>query len=288
MRWISKTGLSLVGAGALLSAVLCLASLIVIWNVFLNARLNLKNTLVLALAAVFPGSIYDHAIFPISLLTVCALLSLHYYIERRFIAAALFGAAAAFSYSSGLFLGAALGMHWLFADRELSLLERGRGLLAPSGVALGFIAAMIYEFLAVHQWNAYFLVQGKYEYAFRTPFTAWHEAFTKAAAEWPKINGPSQQTLLVALLCISVLVVVLRQIREIERSDAVLTWFMLFYWLVPLMMGGQLSIYRAEATILPAIALFRRLPTWLLIPSLACALVLSRIMARLYFLNMIM
>lgn len=285
MRWFAKTGLSIVDAGALVSAVLCLATLVLIWNLFLKSRFTLKNLLVLGLAAFFPGHVYDHAVFPISLLTVCALLSLHCYIERRFVAAGLFGAAAAFSYSSGLFLGAVLGVHWLFADRSSSLRERARALLAPAGVAFGFIAMLLYQFSEVHKWKAYFLVQVKYEYAFRMPFVAWHAAWDKAVGEWPTIGGPSQQTLLVAVLCISVLVVVLGHVRELERADAVLIWFMLFYWLVPLMMGGQLSIYRAEATILPAIALFRRLPTWLLIPGLACAIMLSRVMARLFFLN---
>jgi hypothetical protein len=200
----------------------------------------------------------------------------------------VFGAAAAFSYSSGLFLGAALGMHWLFADRKLSLRERMRALLAPGGVALGFVLAMLYEFEQVHVWKAYFLVQGKYEYAFRTPLEAWQVAWDNAFAESPKIAASSQQTVLVALLCIAVLVVVINHVREISRAEAVLMSFMLFYWWVPLMMGGQLSIYRAEATILPAIALFRRLPAWLLVPGLACAIALSRVMARLFFLNQIM
>jgi hypothetical protein len=285
LRLLATTGLSPVNAGALLSAALCLVTLIAIWNLFLEARFNLKNALVLALAAIFPGHIYDHAVFPISLFTVCAVLALHYYIERRYIMSGGFGAAAAFSYSSGLFLGGALGLHWLLADRQSTVRARARALLAPSGVALGFTAVLVYQLIDVHVWNAYFLVQQKYGYAFRTPFQAWHEASINAWSESHKISIPNQQTLLVAVLCISVFVVLARRVRELDRAEAVLSSFMLFYWLVPLMMGGQLSIYRAEATILPAVALFRRVPTRLLIAYLACAFYLSAAIARLFILN---
>jgi hypothetical protein len=289
MHWLAKiSGLPYVTAGATLSGVLCLVALILVWNLFLNAQLNLKNSLVLALAAFFPGQIYDHAIFPISLLTVLALLALYYYIERRYLVSGVFGAAAAFSYGSGLFLAGALGTHWLFSARKLRWQERAHALVPPSGVAVGFVMALLYQFKKVHVWNAYVLVQAKYEYAFRTPFEAWHAAFAKAWTGSPRVSGPSQQTLLVAVLCTSVLVVVLRHIRELDRTEAVLTSFMLFYWLVPLMLGGQLSIYRAEATILPAIALFRRAPTWLLIPGVVCAIYLSTVISRLFFLNQIM
>jgi hypothetical protein len=63
----------------------------------------------------------------------------------------------------------------------------------------------------------------------------------------------------------------------------VLVSFAVVYWLIPLILGGQLSLYRAEATLLPAVPLARRIPWYILLPLLLAALVISRLMATLFF-----
>ena len=60
------------------------------------------------------------------------------------------------------------------------------------------------------------------------------------------------------------------------------TWRSLL-WLAPLTMGGNLSLYRSEALLLPAVFLVPALPRWLQISLLAAAVVLSIPMAALFF-----
>jgi hypothetical protein len=57
------------------------------------------------------------------------------------------------------------------------------------------------------------------------------------------------------------------------------------YWLVPLVLGGQLSLYRAEAALLPAVPLALKIRWSWLASLLGTSIVLAWMMARLFFRN---
>jgi hypothetical protein len=275
----AATGLPLTAAGALLSAACALAVLVLLWNAFLGPKLSAAGLLTLGLAGFFPGQIYDHAVFPIALFALLELIALRLYADRRFVLAGLACAAAAFTYSSGLFLAAALGLHLLFAERKQPYLTQLRTIaLVPGGVVAGFIAMLTLQRVQVGAWNAYFLTQAKYAYAFRTPFSAWYDHFLQAL----QYAAPSQQTIFVMVLCVLMLAY-LPWRTELAQLDGALALFLIVYWLTPLMLGGQLSIYRAEATLLPAVSLARRIPVPLLCVLLAVAVFLSLRMSELFF-----
>jgi hypothetical protein len=59
------------------------------------------NLACLALAAVFPGSVYEHALFPVSLAVAAGMAFLGLAARRRWTAAGLAGAAAAAAYQPG-------------------------------------------------------------------------------------------------------------------------------------------------------------------------------------------
>ena len=283
IKLVSMFGVQLVTAGAVLSAIWALLTLILLWNGFLEAELKLINLLTLALAAFFPGHVYDHAVFPVSQFAFFELLALWFYVQRHYAWAGLAGAAAAFTYSSGLFLAGAIGVHILISERRKPYLEVLRQLvLVSGGVALGFLAVLTVQRIQTGAWNAYFMVQGKYAYAFRTPFTAWYEHLYHVTQSFPSIGGQSDQTLFVAGLC-TLSIAFLPWRKGLERVDGVLVCVMLVYWLIPLMLGGQLSIYRAEATLLPTVPLVRRMPWPVASVMVGIAYVLARVMAKLFF-----
>jgi len=66
MRLLGGLGLPYPRAGLLLTELFALGSLVLVWWL-LEARATLANLACLALAALFPGSIYEHALFPVSL-----------------------------------------------------------------------------------------------------------------------------------------------------------------------------------------------------------------------------
>ena len=285
IRALTYTGLSLPAAGALLSAAAGVAALGLVWNAFLSAKPTLPNCLTLLLAAFFPGHIYDHAIFPVSLFIVLQLLSLHAYAREQYAQAGLSGALAAFTYSSGLFLAGVYGLHVLLAERRRPYSEQLRIIaLTSGGVVLGFAAVLTMQRLQVGVWNAYFLVQHKYHYDPQLPFAMWIQDWKNLRDSWPHVAGLGEQRLVVLLMATSMLFW-LRWRRSPERHETLLATFLVVYWLTPLMMGGQLSLHRAEATLLPAVPLARHIPVPLLLGLLGGALVLSKLLAKLFFIS---
>jgi hypothetical protein len=88
VRGVSWTGLPLDWSGVVVAQSACLALLAVVWRM-LGARLTAAAVLCLALAAVFPGMVYDHAVFPISLASLATLLCLHWLARGRWVPAGL-------------------------------------------------------------------------------------------------------------------------------------------------------------------------------------------------------
>jgi hypothetical protein len=272
-----------VTAAVWISSAFTIASLLVIWNLFLNAQMSVGNLLSLALAAFFPGHVYDHAVFPISQFAFFELLSLWFYGQQRLALSAVSAAAAAFTYSSGLFLCGVFGLHAVLLDRQKPWLVRVKNVTLPcAGVLVGFSAVLWLQWFQTGHGNAFFLTQGKYAYAPRTPFEAWWKSFTTFLSDYPRIGGPSEQTLLVAGLCLMMLGFLVWR-RNPTRLDLTLAAFTVVYWLVPIILGGQLSLYRAEATLLPAIPLARKVPWPILALLVFVAMVISRLMARQFF-----
>src|SRR6266496_5996201 len=67
--------------------------LVLVWWL-LGATVTVANLACLALAAVFPGSVYDHAVVPVSLCTLASLACLGLLVRSRWVAAGFVGAAA--------------------------------------------------------------------------------------------------------------------------------------------------------------------------------------------------
>jgi hypothetical protein len=270
-------------AGVMISAGFTLASLLVLWVLFLRAKLSVNNVLVLLLAAFFPGHVYDHAVFPVAQFVFFLMLSLWLYSKRRFAFSGLCALAAAFSYSSGLFLCGAFCLFVLMFERERLFRKPLVELAWPcGGVLLGFSAALALQWSQTGVWNAFFRVQQKYAYSPRLPFELWASNFAHLFRNWPRNGGPNEQTLLVAGLCVLMLVYTFKE-RVATRLEMLLAAFALVYWLVPIALGGQLSLHRAEATLLPAVPLARRIPWPILGFVVYLAIQLSWLMGRKFF-----
>src|SRR5262249_9671975 len=131
--WLLK-----IAPGALLSLIFQAILLVLVWRMS-------KNWPALLLAALFPGCIYQQAVFPISLFLVCALLFLRYFRPEA-------GALAAMAYPTGILLV------------PVAVLKRRYW--AAAGVALGFLAVIAVMGVQTGHWNAYFLTQAKYDFHF--------------------------------------------------------------------------------------------------------------------------
>ncbi|ULU26569.1 hypothetical protein DYST_03515 [Dyella terrae] len=287
IRVVSWTGVSASLAGMVLSTLFQLGTLWLIWIKLLGGVLNYRNLLCLLLAAVFPGNIYYHAVFPISVFTFFATLSLCGLLERRAFISSAAGALASFSYSTGFLLAPVALIYTLvttYRDRSLPMLKVG--LIAAALTFFGFIAVLTLHRMEVGDWMAFFKVQEKYGHGMHNPLaTLWNNLAPLATTPrtWTVDVAPAMQSALVAIFVLSVSIAVLRHRTELTRQDVLLFVYLQIFWLFPLVMGGGVSIYRAEALLAPACPLLRHLPPKLQVVLTVAAAVLAYPMAMLFF-----
>ena len=134
IRGLTSVGFTPEQSGVLVAAGFAFAGLLLLWNVFLGPELNARNLLVLVLAAFFPGHVYCHAVFPISMCTFFQIAAIKLYISQQFLLAGIAGFIAAFSYSSGFFLAGVFGLHLLLWRRDEPLRDQALVLLQVAGL----------------------------------------------------------------------------------------------------------------------------------------------------------
>jgi Gpi18-like mannosyltransferase len=284
IRFMSALGPSPEQCGVLLAAGFGLACLVLLWNAFLGPEWNTRGLLALTLAAFFPGHVYYHAVFPVSMCVFFQLAAIALYVSKRFLLAGLAGALAAFSYSSGFFLAAVFGIHLLIWRRDERLTSQALTQLQVAGLTFaGFVAVLIMLRVEVGVWNAYQLVQAKYHYAFTFPWIPMARHGFKLLK--PDAELARQATFVAILMCL----LLWGAVRQPRRPlDGLLAVFALIYWLTPLMLGpGYVAIVRSEAMLLPVVPLAKKLPIPVLVIIVLAALVLSARVGSLFFRSVI-
>jgi hypothetical protein len=279
IRSLIAAGLSPRRAAVMVSAVFAFLGLALLWNGFL-ASWGRDGVLPLLIAAFFPGQVYQHGAFPLAQFTFFALLSLHLAGRGRWWGAGLAGAAAALTYPTGCLLAPVLFTARLLSGPD----ERSRRQAAGAAtlVLAGFAGILALQWWKVGVWNAFFVVQGGYGHRLGNPLPVFwgavREAFTPP---WQGVGeGPALQTLFVAGW---VVVTLALAARRRERRDVLVVTYALAFWLFPLCMGGTVSLYRAEATLLPTTLLARGMPRPVACLALGGAVVVAWSMGVLYF-----
>ncbi len=289
MDLLGHTGMELVHAGVLLSALFTVGMLVLLWTGFLGQRARALP--VLGLAALFPGQVYQHAVFPISLCLFFSLLCLFFQERRRPVLAGLAGGVAAFSYTTSFLLApVVLAAEVLSLSRtEGSVWPRlWRGVGIALGVSLGFVAALAVFQVQTGAWNALFLSQAKYGHGLNNPLGTLVEVvgpFLRGEVTHWKKALPRVQTLFVAVLVLVLVIRALSRWREAGLRERWLTFYTLAFWLFPLMVGQGVSLYRAESLLVPLALLAWRPGVAGTLFVLAGALVVP--MGRLFFLSVL-
>lgn len=280
---LSHLGVAPEVAGLLISALAQLGFLVVLRVWFLEKVPPGRRWALLLLAALFPGAIYAQALFPISTVVLLVLVFLAAVRHGHHGLAAAAGAGAAFTYPTGCLLAPVYGV-WLLASGGQA---RGdwRRLLPLLGPVLGLGAVLAVMGVQTGTWDAFFRnqVQG-FGYGLSDPLTSlWRRLV-------PLLVWRRAGTVDVVTACQTALVLVLVATAGAEairaRTDATTALMGLtvaVYWLFPLLIGGWLSLYRVEATLLPAVWLVRNAPAWVLGLLLAAAGALTIPMAWAFF-----
>lgn len=235
--------------GHLLSLVFEAALLFVVWRFLLGEQ----GFAALLLAALFPGSIYQQAVFPVSLFLLCATAFLA---SGRPEPAAL----AALSYPTGILLA------------PVALLRRrfGAALLACAA----FAAVLLVMYAQTGRFDAYFLTQQKYGFHFApldTLFSRLKPLVNARVRTAASFSSAAQTLLVLAMMALGA-----RRFREQPLVAA----YCVSFWAFPLCVGGRLSLYRAEALLVPLVAL---LPARARVPLLFAAAPVAFAMSVAFF-----
>ena len=288
IRAVSALGLSLESAAVVVSEVALLAALGVLWWL-LGGRLTPASCLTLAVAAVFPGGIYFHAIFPLALLALALLVCLAGIRTGRWWLAAAGGFVAVGSHLVGVTAVGMLLLSPLFAWRSAGWrgrVARGLGAAAVASSALLWVHWLMWR--ATGRWDAYETIN-RVSYGqgdLRNPF-----AEVRRAYDFPfrDLYEPSSSTWLVrhastahhtelwlngVVLGAVVTFTAYRALRD--RGLAPTEWAALLLTgaiaLMPFVAGAVNSWYRNHAAAFVALVLLHRLPRRLQVAVvLACA-----------------
>ena len=269
---------SLVKIGVPLHASALLVVSVCHFAVLLTFIASLKERGPRALATVvvvsfFPGSIYFHAVSPLAPLVLCALGALVAAARGRTVLAAVFSLLAATMYPSGIVVGAALAIaspgkrRWSYAAS------------AVAGLAIVWFA----QFKATGMWDGFWRIQAGYD-------PGHNPIDTLLAHLKPLVNPRYRERKLIwsAVQTLGVTCFVAWLFRHARafwregREARLVLVYGLTAWIFPLVVGGSVSLYRSELTLLPAAHLFVRLPPRVSIVAAFVTFVLFVGMARMF------
>ena len=279
MRPFIALGMRPALAGVWVAALGALGMLTALWNAFLRG-LGVRGWVVLAMAAVFPGAVYQHAVFPTSLSLLCLVLAAFFVVRRRWALAGVAGAGVALSYVTGVLVSIPNGVAALLRTRAL------RPALLAAGIATcGFLSVLVLHQILLGHWDAFYWVHKKGFPAMARPLDAFLGVALPAfdPQSDPRARTAAAQALTVCGLVVLGLVaaVVTRRRPNPIRAWAVLAT--LLFWLFPLLIGRGVSLYRSDALVLPVLFLLMDLPVWTLTPLLVWLAILAEAMGRLFF-----
>ena len=282
MRVGSWFGLGLDTAGRMISFGAMIGTWVALWFGFLRRRPLVAGVFGMAIAAAFPSSVYYGAIFPISTMLLAAMLALVFLDRQRWLLAGAFGAVAAMVYTSG-FVVVVIAIVPLTALSVGDFRARVRAaLMVGVPVVVGYLAVLMNFQRDVGAWNAALNTQASYNFEPAIPFvTIWRQAEKLGNDALPGIIG--LQTLVVAAMMVVALAVAWKDRSNLslgERGAIVLVFAL---WLLPLTLGGDLSLYRAESLLLPVVILLSRLRLPLIAGFVVVCAPMCYLMAKLFF-----
>ncbi len=260
-------------AAALAVPLACSAAVLWLVRDSLSDR-GLQGALALAIACVFPGSIYLRAAFPLAALLVCVLLAVRFAAADRYWLAAVFSLLAATLYPVGIVVGPAI-----------TLAGTGRKRLLPAlGAGVGLCLVFLVQQLQTGHWDGYLLMHHQAEEGLHDPLDTLGARLKPLVNRryWERVRVVAGvQTLLVTAFMAWLLAQARALWREGGRARTLLVYCALA-WLMPLLAGGNVTFARSECALLPAVWLVQRWPRWALVTALGALALLFAAMELLF------
>jgi hypothetical protein len=257
IRAVASRHLTPAKAGKIISTVFAFVLLVALWWVLRESR---PDRLSLLLAAFFPGLVYYHTVFPVSMAAALAVVAVLLSANGRHLGAGCAGAVAAFSYPPGFLIGGPL-LWGVLHDPRLDTRRRLLAFLeAPLLVGLGLFAVFAYQARSVG-WTACLRMRADYfDNAASNPFLRFVESTRHDWTSGVAPTLPRVQTVLVMALVLTSCALAWRHRTALPFVERQLLVCALFFWVFPYFLGRGISPYRAEALVVGIVPLLGRLP----------------------------
>jgi hypothetical protein len=252
------------------AAVLCL--------VFSMCRSFSKTSrlLTLILAGIFPSAIYFTAAFPISLMLVLLLGSWYFWKRKSYLVACACAFLVPLAYSTGFVSLFPWTIFLLFLYKKDRALFR-RTIFIPVSILSGYAVFFIIQKISTGYWDAFFLVQGKYEHGFHDISIPVWRMIRSIGLSGLNHNWQNVQSL---VFIVFLFVVSLRSVHEKDQDVLFANLCFIGFAVFPLLIGSDmLAQYRSQALLLPLVLFIgqNKKLTLVLIPvyiylSLNCAI----------------
>jgi hypothetical protein len=188
-------------------------------------------------------------------------------LQERFVLAGLAGAVAAASYSTG-FLVAPVAAVWALSRRDGPVRRIANAAVAGGLAACGLAAVFAYHQAALGSWDAFFLVQAKYDHRLVSPLAR----IVSQAQRRDVLATPGTETVVVAALFAALAIFCLW--RGLRGRDLLYLGCSALFWLFPLCLAN-VELTRSEALVFPALVLLDEAP----VAASACACVALALLA---------
>lgn len=213
-------------------------------------KINANSIISLFICAFFPGFIYLHAVFPLSLCLFLIAAFIYHLRQKDFIYCGILAMFLSWSYSSGLFILLPIGLYFLgiFIYEKRIAWKEGLKVFLP--VSVGLLILYGYDYWALGHWNAMFLVQQKYSHGFYSLWSMLTARFGRLCENITNPNGIIQlQNFFVFGLVFWLLLSVIREFRGDKFDKPELLFYIgliVAYWFLPFSMGLEISLYRGS------------------------------------------
>jgi hypothetical protein len=274
-------------AALAVSWLICLATIMLVWWALPSRISRATAGVAIAYAAFAPGIVYRYAVFPLALLTLATVAFIGFLQRGRWVAGGVAAAVGVLAYPIGL-VAAPAGAVWLLAHRSVPLRERARRVVFMAYPSLVALWVFVFDqWLETGRWNAYLLVQRKYQHRLEDPFQAVVHAGHRVFDHGPfftMAKSIALETLLVSLVLSCVLIELAVRRGATAGPDALVAIWAVMAWAMPIA-ETNVATYRGEAALLPLALLVRRLPWPLGAAITLLAAVLAVSMTKLYLRN---
>jgi hypothetical protein len=160
-RVVHALGLSFSSAGFLIANIASLAALLVVWFGWARDLSRPRGLVLLLLFALFPGAVYNFAVFPVSMALVLLTGGLLAGARQRYLTMAILVGLANLSYPSAWFASIGIIIGLVIVARPKGLIAMVKGALWGAASLLSVLAMFIHDQVAFGHWNAFFLLESE-------------------------------------------------------------------------------------------------------------------------------